>query len=247
MRSLESPDLHFEGFTEEAFGILDRLKAEPHIEQYRQEKPAVKRHLTEPFKRYRDDLVVHWVIPDGLAFETEKNVFSRLLKNDFGAGGCHHNIWMSFYRPGRRRLKDAQLSHSISPDGFSLGFYVGDYATDCIERVRTSILEAPETTLDLVNPLLAEDYSLYVYSGKGKAAKRATTAEPVDHLLEGTEKLNALWLRRIVPREGVLRLGPELVFECVRTMRQLWPFYTFALKDDVRAETPFPFMNDLPE
>ena len=117
----EPLDLTFEGFAPEAFAILERLRDEPHIAQYRKEKAGIKRYITEPFKRFRDDLVVNWVLPNRLDFETEKNVFSRLLKNDFGAGGCHHHLWMAFYRPGRRRLTDVQLAPCITPDGFTMG------------------------------------------------------------------------------------------------------------------------------
>ena len=59
--------------------MLDRLRDEPHIDQYKSEKPGVTDHLKAPFRRYRDDLVVNWVLPNRLDFETERYVFSRLL------------------------------------------------------------------------------------------------------------------------------------------------------------------------
>ena len=143
----EPLSLHFEGFSEDAFAVLERLRAHPHIEQYRAEKDAITHFVTDPFKRYRDDLALGWVLPNGLPFETEKNVFSRLLKNDFGAGGCHHHQWMAFYRPPRRRLTDVQLSHSLYPDGFAFGLYVGEYAKGLFPHVKAQMQEEPERAL----------------------------------------------------------------------------------------------------
>ncbi|WP_263840363.1 hypothetical protein [Salinibacter sp.] len=154
MRRPDALDRSFEGWSEAVFAMLDRLRAEPHIDQYKKEKPGVTEHLKDPFRRYRDDLVVNWVLPNRLGFETEKYVFSRLLKNDFGAGGCNDNLWMSFYRPETRRLEDVQITHRVSPDGFAVGIYVGSHATDLLAQAQSRIQDAPATYLDLVNPLL---------------------------------------------------------------------------------------------
>ena len=120
----EPLSLTFDGFPDEGWDALERLRAEPHIGRYQEEKAVLDRAVTAPFKRYRDDLAVNWVLPNGLPFETEKNVFSRILKNDFGRGGSHSHLWMAFYRPPRKRLTDIQLSHAVYPDAFRWGLYV---------------------------------------------------------------------------------------------------------------------------
>ena len=125
-RRAAPPDLTFGGFPAAGLDALARLKADPHIGRYREEKADLKRSVEAPFKQYRDDLALNWVIPNGLPFETEKGVFSRILKNDFGAGGAHHHLWMAFYRTGRTRLTDLQLSHAVYPDGFRWALYAGD-------------------------------------------------------------------------------------------------------------------------
>ena len=172
-------DLSFEGFAPEAFAILERLRAEPHIEQYRKEKDGIKRYITEPFKRFRDDLVVNWVLPNRLDFETEKNVFSRLLKNDFGAGGCHSHLWMAFYRTGRRRLTDAQLAPCITPDGFTTGLFIGAYMTDLLKQAKHNIAADPARFLGLINPLLQVKIKFAYYEGGGKQQRRIVYTEPL--------------------------------------------------------------------
>jgi hypothetical protein len=221
-------DVRFEGFREEAFAVLDRLRAHPRIEQYRKEKAALARFVQEPFKRYRDDLVVNWVLPNRLDLETERNVFSRLLKNDFGAGGCHHHLWMSFYRPGRRRLTDLQLSHSLSPDGFQVGLYLGGYADDLVRAARARIEAAPHRFLTLVRPLLRDEATrLFYYYGPGAAARGEITAEAAGALPDAFRRARELWVRRQFPRERVLALEADLVRAALDVVRDLWPLYLF--------------------
>jgi len=221
-------DLSFEGWSEEVFAMLDRLRAEPHIDQYKKEKPGVTNHLKDPFRRYRDDLVVNWVLPNRLDLETERHVFSRLLKNDFGAGGCHDNLWMSFYRPETRRLEDVQITHRVSPDGFAVGVYVGAHATDLLSRAKAQIRQAPATYLDRVNPLLArDDWRFYTHSGSGSSETKTVFAEPLDAVPDSVEGADGIYVRHYLSRDTVLDLGPDLVERALALVFDVWPIYRF--------------------
>lgn len=223
-------DLAFEGWSTVVFEMLDRLRAHPHIEQYRKEKPEVRTHLKEPFKRYRDDVVVNWVLPNRLDFETEKNVFARLLKNDFGAGGCKDTLWMAFYRPGRTRLRDVQISHSISPDGFDVGVFVGGYAKDLLAAAKERIAGAPDRYLALVNPLLQnKKWQLSLRTGSGKYQARHTYTAPLDAPPGDLSRATDLLVRCHFPRTQVLEWGAALVEHALRAVRALWPLYRFYL------------------
>ena len=226
--------LAFEGFTEEAFRILDRLKAEPHIGQYRKEKAAIRTFLTEPFKRYRDDLVVNWVLPNRLGFETERNVFSRLLKNDFGAGGCHHHLWMSFYRPGLRRLTDVQLSHGIHTDGFAVGLFVGGYARDVLWQALEVLRQRPREAVARINPLIERGY-MFKYRLRGRPRETHFIDEPMQDLPEHVARFSDLWVRRRFPREQVLAWGSGLVGHSLDALGELWPLYRLLVHE--REET----------
>lgn len=230
MTQPEPLDLAFEGWSPEAFAILDRLRAHPHIEQYRKEKPGIRQHLKEPFRRYRDDLVVNWVLPNRLALETEKNVFSRLLKNDFGAGGCKDNLWMSFYRPGRKRLLDVQVTHRISPEGFHVSLFVGGYAKDLLKQAREHIAREPDRFRTLVNPLLQNNqWRLYFRRGSGKSRERYTFEAPLDGIPDALDRASDVFLRRHFARERVLEWGPVLVEHALDAVLALWPVYRFYL------------------
>lgn len=223
-------NLAFDGFSEEAFAILDRLKAAPHIEQYRKDKTVIKTYLTEPFKRFRDDLVVNWLLPNQLALEAEHNVFSRLLKNDFGAGGCHHHLWLAFYRPHLRRLTDVQLSYSIDPEAFTAGLYVGDYAKQPLRRARQHILARPIAFLEAVNPLLETGKWVFIYDvGAGKQKERHMFSSPFA-AVPPLEKATALWLRTKFSRADVLHWGPELVPHALRAWCDLQSYYQLIIE-----------------
>lgn len=220
----------FSGFREAAFGILDRLRETPHIDQYKKEKPGVTDDLKDPFRTYRDDLVVNWVLPNRLDLETERHVFSRLLKNDFGAGGCHDNLWMAFYRPETKRLKDVQVSHRISPDGFDIGIYVGSHARDLLKQATTRIEDAPATYLDLVNPLVERDeWRFALHGGSGDDSWKTVHTEPLDEIPDDISRCKGVWVRRRIARDAVLDLGPELVREGIDTVLDVWPIYRFYL------------------
>jgi hypothetical protein len=232
MQLPDTIDRSFEGWSEDVFEMLDRLRAEPHIDQYEKEKPGVTEHLKDPFRRYRDDLVVNWVLPNQLGFETEKYVFSRLLKNDFGAGGCHDNLWMSFYRPETRRLEDVQITHRVSPDGFAVGVYVGAYATGLLSQAQSRIEDTPDTYLNLVNPLLAQDdWRLSTHRGSGNSKTQDVVTEPLDAVPESVQKADGIHVRHYLSRSETLDLGPCLVDHALDLVLDVWPIYRFYLAE----------------
>lgn len=221
------PDLTFAGFPEAGLDALARLKADPHVGRYREEKAALKAGVEAPFKRYRDDLALNWVIPNGLPFETEKGVFSRLLKNDFGAGGSHHHLWMAFYREGRTRLTDLQLSHAVYPDGFRWSLYAGDYSRDVFRAARERTVDDPATALALLNPLLDRGYRLAFAPHVTKPEGYPEVSAPLDALPDGLARARGIWLTRRIPRAHLLALGPDLVSAAIDAQLELWPLYRF--------------------
>ena len=218
--------VEFGGFSREAFAILNRIEREPNIARYRKERESINREIVEPFRLYRDDLVVNWVIPGRLDFETERNVFSRLLKNDFGAGGCHHHLWMSFYRPHLSRLKDIQLSHCIRPVGFSVELFVGAYAREPLKTAISAMEAFPETALQIINDLITkQDFELEWTVGSGKNQQTRCAAEPINELPAWDAATKSIRMRRLIPKDKVLNLGSRLIARSLVLVDQLWPLY----------------------
>lgn len=222
LTSVEPPILTFEGFTPEAFEALARLKAHPHIAQYRREKPALRRYVQEPFQRLRDDLTVNWVWPNALALETARNVFSRFLKNDFGAGGCNAHYWMAFYRRGRKRLADVQLMVSLHADGLRVGVYVGDPARAVWRAVRMRLAE--EGT-EVLRPLVALG-QIKIYSRHG-AVRQVCSLETLHRLSELLRGAEGIWVGRALSSDAVLQQGSAVVRWVWETWQVTWPLYRF--------------------
>lgn len=220
-------ELTFQGFPAEGFEALARLRAEPHIGRYQKEKAVLDRAVTAPFKRYRDDLAVNWVLPNGLPFETEKNVFSRILKNDFGRGGSHSHLWMSFYRRPRKRLTDIQLSHAVHADAFRWGLYIGDYAKGLFGPARRRLMEDPEASLPILNALIGQGYRLSFAPHVTKPEGHPEFDTPLDALPDGLDRARGIWVMRRIDRAEVDRLGPMLVGAAIDAQEELWPLYRF--------------------
>lgn len=231
----DAPALAFEGFHADGLEALARLRAEPTVARYQAEREALRRGIQAPFARYRDDLAVHLVLPNGLPFETERGVFSRILKNDFGAGGSHHHLWMSFYRHGRTRLTDVQLSHAVYPDAFRWGLYAGAYSGALFTRARARLFDEHDRALALVNDLLTRGYRLAWAPHVTKPDGHPEVDAPLAVLPDGLRRAKGLWLMRRLPRETMDALGPALVVEAMRAQAELWPLYRFLLGDEVDA------------
>ncbi|GAB5536509.1 MAG: hypothetical protein Rubg2KO_27580 [Rubricoccaceae bacterium] len=229
-------DLTFEGFPQEGLDALARLKAEPHIGQYREDKAVLDEAIIAPFKRYRDDLALNWVIPNGLPFETERNVFSRILKNDFGRGGSHNHLWMSFYRRPRKRLTDVQLSHAIHSDRFRWGLYIGDYAKGLFAPARERLVGQPDDALAILNTLIERGYRLSFASHVTKPEGHPEFSEPLDALPDGLARAKGIWVQRALPIAEVQDLGPQLVGHAIDAQEELWPLYRFLAEAAELAE-----------
>lgn len=232
----EPLDLTFEGFPQEGLDALARLKAEPHIGQYREDKSVLDRAILAPFKRYRDDLALNWVIPNGLPFETERNVFSRILKNDFGRGGSHSHLWMSFYRRPRKRLTDVQLSHAIHSDRFRWGLYIGDYAKGLFGPARDRLLHQPDHALAILNALIDQGYRLAYAPQVSRPEGHPEISEPLSDLPDGLAQAKGIWIQRSVSIGEVQALGPQLVAHAIDAQEQLWPLYRFLAEAPALAE-----------
>jgi len=216
----EAPDLRFAGFSNRAFDVLSRLRAKPTAENYHVLKSQLREFVHEPFREFRDDLVVAYVLPNRLPMETERNVFSRFLKNDFGAGASHSHLWLSFYRIGRTRLKDVQLASSISPDGFAVGLHVaprmGAVQRSFYERNRAR----PDHFADMVAGLQSRHFSISLSGvvlpeGETRAALRSMRVS------------DRVSVRAMLPAGEVVQVRGRLIMWALAQTQLLWPLYRY--------------------
>lgn len=221
------PSITFPGFSGEGFDVLRRLRAEPVIGRYHIEKADIDRLLRIPFRAYRDDLVANFVLPSMLDLETEKNVFSRILKNDFGRGAAHHHLWMSFYRSSLTRLTDVQLIHSMHPDDFRIGVFCGRNTPGLIRAVKRRLESIREDLSDVVFAALETPrMRFFVMDSRGRSRPTDFHEDIVHAMVE-----SAGWkLTRLFPRDLVISLGHHLLEHALETVESVWPFYRLMIQ-----------------
>ena len=231
----EELSVSFEGFGSDAFDTLQTIKEAPHIDTYRSQKKVIQSSIIQPFKRFRDDLAVNWVLPNMLPFETERNVFSRLLKNDFGAGGCHHHLWLSFYRLGLRRLRDIQIAHTIRNSGFSTSLFLGENAPKLFRKVKTQIQTNPQVFLELVNILLQqEEWVFRIRPQKAGHGEYIEFESQLSALPDELERAKGIWWTIFSPKEYILNKGGPMLEKSIQAIQDLWPLYLFLLDEPHR-------------
>ncbi len=142
-------------FSARTFELLSSVASTPTMDFYRSHRDAFVADLEKPFQSFlrhiADDL------PEAMraSLETEKNLFSRIPKNDYGRGGAWPYYWGALYPKGGHRTRDAQLFIYVDDQTLNYGFYVGEYGAEARERFlrnvrqhRTEIEPILQKTLD---------------------------------------------------------------------------------------------------
>ncbi len=116
-------------FSIQAFELLMELDDNPTKDFYDANKIAFQQEVEEPFKRVMRQVADRLPLAVRDVMETQKRIFARFLKNDFGQGGAWPFYWGAFYPIGSKRSLDAQLSMWINRDFLEFGFYIGNYGS----------------------------------------------------------------------------------------------------------------------
>lgn len=227
-------------FNQETFDLLDKLHENPTREFYTAHKDEFKELLEELFQSLFLE-VVEGLPPEITdVMETEKNLFSRILKNDYGKGGAWDYYWGAIYRKNGKRVKDAQLylwiNHVCLEYGFSIS-ELGDkiqnrFLKNCRQNQREliQILETQFTKLDLKFDSHDE---LITRMEQGNMGLPLDVEEPnwKEWLRNpGRFEYN---LKIILTNDEVLQLSrKELVADIQEMFRKLFPLVLLSLSDD---------------
>ena len=112
----------------------------PFKDFYQGNRDDFKMYVEEPVKQVMQDVATKLPEPILNLMESEKRVFARILKNDFGQGGAWDFYWGAFYPKGQKRTDSAQLSIWINYERFEYGFYIGDYGSEIRKRFDHAVL-----------------------------------------------------------------------------------------------------------
>lgn len=121
-------------FTESSFELLKGLHGEPTAAFYNRHLNEFKTELEQPFQDLLKAVVE--TLPSSVTdlMETQKRLFSRIPKNDYGRGGAWPFYWGALYPKGGKRTADPQLFVGINDSLLHFGFYVGEYGGESTAR-----------------------------------------------------------------------------------------------------------------
>ncbi|MDX9956103.1 MAG: AAA family ATPase [Anaerolineae bacterium] len=223
-------------FDAQTFDLLQALHAEPQRAFYLEHKEDFKAHVEEPFQRLMRDVAVRLPPAITALMETERNVFARILKNDYGQGGAWDFYWGAFYPQSGKRIADPQLSMWINHELLEFGFYIGDYGNASRQRFLQNSQEHYEALVELLEPHLSHPDLIYGPHEDIVIAEDGTVSTKMGMTW-------ADWLRDperggfdasvVLPRVKVLGYTTEqLIAEVVETYQRLFPLILLAMEDD---------------
>jgi 5-methylcytosine-specific restriction protein B len=142
-------------FTSATFEWLAAIHQRPTLAFYISNKLAFKEWIELPFQRLLRRVAERLSPLMRSLLETQRNVFSRFPKNDFGRGGAWDNYWGAFYPRGSRRIADAQLAVWLDYQHLQISFYINDYGVVPRQRFVRNCIRYQEFLPELLHELVA--------------------------------------------------------------------------------------------
>ena len=224
-------------FSAAAFELLEALHQNPTRQFYLERKDAFVTQVEQPFQALMHAVAQKLPLAITSVMETEKRIFSRILKNDFGQGGAWDFYWGAFYPAGSKRTEDAQLSMWINHRFLEFGFYIADYATDKRQRFAHNCRRHPQLVAMLRDAM--PDWERFVVGRLGEhfevdAAGQVVIKQSGDMagFLADPESFG-FDVSFVKPKAEVLATSSEaLVEEIVRVFIQLFPLVLLATEEE---------------
>lgn len=149
------------------FDLLAGLSENPTAAHYSANQDSIKQHVEIPVQ----DLMksIRSQLPDAVleVMETEKRLFSRIIKNDWGRGGAWDFYWGAFYPKGGKRIEDAQLFIWINRNRIGGGFFMGRYSTEQRERFLSNCNQHRDAIKELLSESLSREDLIFGESDAG--------------------------------------------------------------------------------
>jgi 5-methylcytosine-specific restriction protein B len=154
-------------FIQRSFELLEGIWDNRTAEYYQSNKADFVRFVEEPFKEvFRTALLD---LPEEITgfMETEKNLFSRFPKNDWGKGGAYPWYWGAIYPRGSRRVRGVQLYVTIDKRWLGIGFDAS-MDSESMSRLTLAINSNRSQILEDLSEALAGDEWKYGKHTEGK-------------------------------------------------------------------------------
>jgi hypothetical protein len=227
-------------FNQEAFDLLEKLNENPTKDFYSAHKEEFKAQLEEPFKSLF--LKVIEGLPSEIidVMETEKGLFSRIPKNDYGQGGAWAHYWGAIYPKNGKRVEDGQLYLWINHAYLGYGFHLGEKGGEVHNKFLKNCRQNYKELVKILEPYFTGlDFQL----GSNTELSERLDQER-DRLLFDTEECFwKEWIRNPdrfeygisvgLKKDNVLQISEEELIKDIRNVfSKLFPFIFLSLSDD---------------
>ncbi len=230
----EKPPVRTAAFTSRAFELLSMLRANPKVSVYNAHSKEFKELVEQPFQNLLNAVASRLRPEIKQVMETEKRIFSKIAKNDWGRGGAWDFYWGAFYPKGGKRIEDAQLFVWMHDRHIDFGFYIGEYGTD----QRNRFVSNCQTMGARIEALMVKDLSEHGLSYGERAAAEGDElglAVPGLSLADWLARGDQVGLRAGVSleRSAVLSMPAEALTQKITdTFDALFPFVFLATQDE---------------
>lgn len=222
-------------FTDKTFSLLTELHNKLTAAFYSQHKDEFKTQVEEPLKNLLKSVALK--LPQGITdlMETEKGLFSRIPKNDYGKGGAWDFYWGAFYPKRGKRIAAPQLFVILNRDLLSFGFYVGDYGTEARTRFIKNCKVHAELIKRELETVLADKSLVFGEYDRDRDISIPSPNDKTPSVAEWFGDPDAFGIRvaEVLPSSEVLRMSvQELVEKLASAFQQLFPLVLLASYDE---------------
>jgi hypothetical protein len=218
-------------FEPRAFELLSLLDENPTNKVYQERKAEFRKKIEKPFQRLFPAILERLTPEMRQVLETEKNLFSRFPKNDYGKGGAWPFYWGAFYPKGTQRVNGVQLFVAARSTRLTFGFYIGDLDLPPARRVIASLRD-PDATPDGLEQVLDR----YVF---GEGSEPAALFHSLEDVRAHGSDRDLLDIRQLLPPDEVsTRSLDELADDIAASFRELFPLVQIALGADQTPAVP---------
>jgi len=130
-------------FSEITFQLLQQLHENPTKKFYSENAEAFNTHLREPMKLLFEAIASDMPAEFRRHMETEKKLFSRIPKNDWGKGGAWDYFWGAFYPKGENRVTSEQLYVLADRHGIRYGLSRGEHSLKTYNGIKELLKRNP--------------------------------------------------------------------------------------------------------
>ncbi|MFC1857667.1 McrB family protein [Thermodesulfobacteriota bacterium] len=226
-------------FNPKTFELLSGLYSTPQKDFYHANKDDFKNYLETPFQDLFHKIAKELPMEVKNYLELEKQLFSRILKNDWGKGGAWDFYWGAFYPKGGKRIEDAQLFLWINREILEFGFFIGVYGSEQNKRFLNQCKYYKESHLHILRDSLSNENFFF-----GRWDRKLDNGNVPSNLKETTwqewledPEANGINVSVILTKDEILSLSEkQLVDKISRAFSELFPLFILTVSNDPIAD-----------